>query len=113
MKKIIIVLASLVLFAGVASAQDMAQATETYNNGAAALQEGNKAQALELFLQALEEGQACGEDGAELVDNCKGIIPTIKLSIARIISRIPSLIPLSRLSLRLSRQERNMARTRL
>ena len=83
MKKIIIVLASLVLFAGVASAQDMAQATETYNSGAAALEEGNKAQALELFLQALEEGQACGEDGAKLVDKCKGVIPTIKLSIAK------------------------------
>jgi tetratricopeptide (TPR) repeat protein len=83
MKKIIIVLASLVLFAGVASAQDMAQATETYNSGAAALSEGNKSEALELFLKALKEGEACGEDGAELVGNCKGIIPTIKLSIAK------------------------------
>ncbi len=83
MKKIIIVLASLALFAGVASAQDMAQATETYNSGAAALSDGDKAKALELFLQALKEGEACGEDGAELVGNCKNIIPTIKLSIAK------------------------------
>ncbi len=83
MKKIIIVLASLALFAGVASAQDMAQATETYNSGAAALSDGDKAKALELFLQALKEGEACGEDGAELVGNCKSIIPTIKLSIAK------------------------------
>ncbi len=83
MKKIVIVLASLVLFAGIASAQDMAQATETYNSGAAALSDGEKAKALELFLQALKEGEACGEDGAELVGNCKNIIPTIKLSIAK------------------------------
>ena len=83
MKKIVIVLASLLLFAGVASAQDMAQATETYNSGAAALSDGDKAKALELFLQALKEGEACGEDGAELVGNCKSIIPTIKLSIAK------------------------------
>ena len=83
MKKIVIVLASLILFAGVTSAQDMAQATETYNSGAAALSDGDKAKALELFLQALKEGEACGEDGAELVGNCKSIIPTIKLSIAK------------------------------
>ena len=83
MKKIIVVLASLVLFAGMASAQDMAQATETYNSGAAALSDGDKAKALELFLQALKEGEACGEDGAELVGNCKNVIPTIKLSIAK------------------------------
>ena len=83
MKKIIIALASFVLFAGVASAQDMAQATETYNSGATALSDGDKTKALELFLQALKEGEACGEDGAELVGNCKNIIPTIKLSIAK------------------------------
>ena len=37
MKKFILVLASMVMAAGIASAQDMAQATELYNNGATAI----------------------------------------------------------------------------
>lgn len=83
MKKILITLASLLLSAGLVAAQDMAQATETYNSGAAALSNGEKASALEFFEKALKEGEACGEEGAEIVSNCKNIIPTIHLSIAK------------------------------
>lgn len=83
MKKIILALAALVFSAGLISAQDMATATETYNNGATALQTGNKTGALDYFKKALEMGQALGADGEELVGNCKNAIPGIVLSIAK------------------------------
>ena len=70
MKKIYIILAAAVLSAGVAAAQDMQQATDTYNNGAMALQMGDNAGALEYFKQALTIAQACGEAGADVVTNC-------------------------------------------
>lgn len=83
MKKIILALAALVISAGMISAQDLAQATETYNNGATALQTGNKTGALEYFRKALEMGQALGADGEEIVANCKSAIPGVALSIAK------------------------------
>ena len=46
MKKILLVIAATLTATFALSAQDMAQATETYNNGAMALQAGNDADAL-------------------------------------------------------------------
>ena len=83
MKKIMIALAALLCAASFASAQDMAVATETYNNGVMALQGGDKATALNYFNEAMSLGQACGDEGAELVANCKNAIPGIILSIAK------------------------------
>lgn len=83
MKKIILALAAAILSAGLMSAQDMATATETYNNGAELLSLGDKAAALASFQEALKMGQACGEEGAELVANCKKVIPGIILSIGK------------------------------
>lgn len=83
MKKVILTLIAVVLTAGFASAQDLATATETYNSGAAALSNGEKASALEFFQQALTQAEACGEEGADVIANCKGIIPTLHLSIAK------------------------------
>jgi len=83
MKKIILTLIAVVFSAGIMSAQDMAQATETYNSGAAALSSDDKAAALEHFTNALQQAIACGEEGEEIVANCKDIIPTIQLSIAK------------------------------
>lgn len=83
MKKIVLVLCSFVLTAGILSAQDINQATDTYNFGATALSNGEKESALASFQQALSEAMECGEDGAELVANCKDIIPTLHLSIAK------------------------------
>ena len=83
MKKVILALAAFAVSAGLVSAQDMAQATETYNNGATALQTGNKTGALEYFQKALQMGQALGADGEELVGNCKNAIPGVMLSIAK------------------------------
>ena len=83
MKKIILILAAVIISAASMSAQDMAKATETYNNGATALQTGDKASALNYFQQALKMGLACGTDGAELVANCKKNIPGVVLSIGK------------------------------
>ncbi|MBR6280038.1 MAG: tetratricopeptide repeat protein [Bacteroidales bacterium] len=83
MKKILLTLSALVLSVGLMSAQDLAQATETYNNGASALSAGEKASALAQFQNALKLAQACGDEGAEIVENCKNVIPSIGLSIAK------------------------------
>jgi len=83
MKKFILVLAAVLMAAGMASAQDLATATTTYNNGAEALQLDDKAGALKNFQQALTMGQALGEEGAELVANCKKIIPGVILSMGK------------------------------
>lgn len=83
MKKIFITLAAAILTAGAVAAQDMQQATDTYNNGAMALQTGDNAGALEYFKQALTMAEACGEEGADVVNNCKNIIPNVELSIAK------------------------------
>ena len=53
MKKLIIALAAALMTAGFVSAQDLATATESYNNGAAQLNEGNKVEALASFKEAL------------------------------------------------------------
>lgn len=83
MKKIILAFAAAVLSAGIMSAQDLASATETYNNGAEQFQAGDKVAALDLFKKALTMGEACGDEGAELVANCKNTIPALTLSIGK------------------------------
>jgi tetratricopeptide (TPR) repeat protein len=86
MKKLILVLATALLSAGIMSAQDLAQATEMYNNGANALTTGDKKSALEYFQKAYEMGKAIGDEAEELVKNCKQAIPTVMLSIAKELS---------------------------
>lgn len=83
MKKIFLLIAAAVMAAGVASAQDINQATESYNNGAMELQNGNPAAALTHFQSALEMGESLGEEATDLVANCKGIIPQVMLSVAK------------------------------
>ncbi len=82
MKKIVIALATLALAAGVAAAQDLNAALEVYNN-ALAQSEDDKAAALAGFEQALKLGEALGEEGADLVANCKTVIPALNLSLAK------------------------------
>ncbi len=82
MKKLIATIAALTLALAAAWAQDLASVTELYNSGAEAVQT-DKAAALKAFEQALEQATALGEDGAEIVANCKGIIPNIKMSLAK------------------------------
>ena len=83
MKKLIIALAAALMTAGFVSAQDLATATEAYNNGAAQLGEGNKVEALASFQEALTMAQSLGEEGDELVANCKKVIPGLILSIGK------------------------------
>lgn len=82
MKKILLICAAVIISAATMSAQDMAKATETYNNAATTLQT-DKVAALGLFQQALKMGEACGTDGAELVTNCKNAILGVILSIGK------------------------------
>jgi len=83
MKKFILAVAAFVMTASMISAQDMAQATELYNNGATALATKNYTGALDYFKQALEMGTTIGADADELVANCKNVIPGVSLQIAK------------------------------
>ena len=83
MKKIFLFFAAVVMTAGALSAQDINQATESYNNGAMELQMGNNGAALEYFQSALTMGEALGEEGADLVANCKKAICSTNLAMAK------------------------------
>lgn len=83
MKRIFVTVAAVVLAAGVAFAQDLAQVAELFNAGATSLESGEKEAALASFEQALEQAKALGEEGSEIVGKCQGIIPNVYLSIAK------------------------------
>ena len=83
MKKIILFFAAVAMSAAVASAQDINQATENYNNGAMELQMGNNGAALEYFKTALEMGEALGDEATDLVNNCKKAICSAQLGMAK------------------------------
>ena len=83
MKKIISTLAALALAVGYVGAQDLTEITEMYNSGAEAIAAGDKEGALKSFEQAYELAAALGEEGAEIAENCKNVIPELYLSIAK------------------------------
>lgn len=83
MKKIISTLAALALAAGYVGAQGLTEITEMYNSGAEAIAAGDKEGALKSFEQAYELAAALGEEGAEIAENCKNVIPELNLSIAK------------------------------
>lgn len=83
MKKFFVALFIIFSSASLVAAQDMAQVAETYNNAAQALNAGNNLEALAQFQQALDMATALGESGAETVTNCKNVIPTLLLKIAK------------------------------
>lgn len=76
-------IAAIVLAAGVSFAQDMSEITELAKQGNEAFENGEKAEALNLFQQALELATKAGDAGAEIVAQCKVAIPTISLSLAK------------------------------
>lgn len=82
MKKIFLTVMIAVCTMGIVAAQDLEKATEIYNNAAAAI-ENNKAEAITLFEQALEMAGALGEEGAEIVAQCKGILPKLYISLGK------------------------------
>lgn len=83
MKKFVISVVAIVLCGSLVNAQDLATATETYNNGATTLNAGDKAGALGFFNQALEMAIALGDEGKDIAENCKIHIPVIQFSIAK------------------------------
>ena len=83
MRKIIASIAAVVLALSSVQAQDLAQITEIYNTGAASLTSGDKETALKAFEQAYSLATALGDEGKEVADNCKGVIPDLYLSIAK------------------------------
>ena len=83
MKKIFLALTAVVMTVISVSAQDLATATETFNNGAMELQMGNMEAALTNFQSALTMAESLGEQGAEIATNCKGAIPQVMFSIAK------------------------------
>ncbi|MBQ3881228.1 MAG: tetratricopeptide repeat protein [Bacteroidales bacterium] len=83
MKKVFLALAAILMSAAFVSAQDLASVTETYNNGASQLAEGDRAAALAYFQDALKAAEALGDEGAEIVANCKNIIPAVVLSMGK------------------------------
>ena len=83
MKRLFVAFAAFALAAGIASAQDMSAAVETFNMGAQTL-ESNKAEALTQFKSALTQFEACdAEEAAEMIAQCKKIIPQTMVSIAK------------------------------
>lgn len=83
MKKIIVSLVALALSLSLANAQDLAQVTDIYNNGAALLGNGDKSGAFSSFEQAYKLATALGADGKEIADKCKEVLPSISLSMAK------------------------------
>lgn len=81
MKKLLLSLATVILSASMLSAQEasLAQATEIFNNGAAAV-ETDKAAALDYFQKAYAMAQALGDEGAEIIAQCKSLIPNLNYS---------------------------------
>ena len=82
MKKLFVTIAAAILAAGSINAQDLAQATDLYNTGATYLNNGNLESALESFQQAYSIAITL-EDGQEVADNCRNIIPETSLNIAK------------------------------
>lgn len=83
MKKIILAMAAFACSMSLMTAQDLATATATYNSGAEALTMGNKTSALEYFQKALTMAEALGDEGTDVVANCKSAIPSVILSIGK------------------------------
>ncbi|MBQ3382726.1 MAG: tetratricopeptide repeat protein [Bacteroidales bacterium] len=74
--------AAVVLFAGSVFAQDMTQAGELYQKATEAYQAGNEMEAVKNFKEALKIAQAAGDDGIEMAQGCRDMIPQILMSAA-------------------------------
>ena len=83
MKKALVSIAAIVLASSMVFGQDLNAVTEIYNAAAAALSNSEKESALESFEKALPLAEALGAEGADIVSQCKGIIPNLTLSIAK------------------------------
>ena len=74
--------AAVVLFAGSVFAQDMTQAGELYQKATEAYQAGNEMEAVKNFKEALKIAEAAGDEGIEMAQGCKDMIPQILIAAA-------------------------------
>lgn len=81
MKKLLLSIAAVLFSAGMIFAQEasLQQATELFNNGATA-SSTDKAAAIDYFQKAYTMAKALGDEGAEIVENCKEVIPKLHYS---------------------------------
>lgn len=77
MKKVLAILTVAALSTVSLFAQDMESATALYNEGATALNAGDKETALGYFEEALSQAELIGPEAEELAYNCKRNIPTL------------------------------------
>lgn len=70
---------AVVLFAGSSFAQDVTFG-DAFNKGNEAYQAGNALEAVANFKQALKLAEAAGDDGIEIAESCKDLIPQILLA---------------------------------
>ena len=82
MKKIIVSFCVFLCALGISTAQDLESVTELYNKAAAVVAD-NKAEAITLFEQVLEQAAALGEDGAEMISQSQGILPKLYLAVGK------------------------------
>lgn len=83
MKKILAILFIATFTAAFMSAQDMESATALYNEGATALNAGDKNTALRYFEEALSQAELIGPEAEELAFNCKRNIPVLLNAIGK------------------------------
>ena len=83
MKKIFVMLAAVVMSAGIMSAQDLNSALELANQGNDAFSAGSPELALEAFQQSLKIAEGLGEEGAAHVETCKTAISNIYMALAK------------------------------
>lgn len=77
MKKVLSLLTVAILATASLFAQDMESATALYNEGATALNSGDKETALKCFEEALAQAEIIGMEAEELAYNCRRNIPTL------------------------------------
>ncbi len=83
LKRIALTFCVSCLTAGAVIAQDLGQATELFNMGATSLQSDDKEGALKYFKQALDMAGQLGEEGSELSNEIKALLPKLYLQIGK------------------------------
>lgn len=83
MKRILMLIATVLVATSVANAQDLTSVKEAYNEGAQKLDMGDKQAALDQFIIVLADAETLGEDAIEVTEQCKIMIPQLMISIAK------------------------------
>ncbi len=83
MKRILLSLVLAALLSNFGFAQDLAGVTQLYNDAAAALNDGDKNTAIELFKEALTQAEQVGPDAEEIIVDCQSILSSLYLANAK------------------------------